>query len=240
MGSSQGHLRYVADMLRNEGPLRFYRGIMAPLMQEPLKRSVKFVSNRTYNDMVIGSGTPTIGAKLLCGFLAGSTEAFCISPFEAVKIRMQAKNRVSLYQSSWHCARTMWAQEGIWGFSRGLEASLLRSGVWNGVYFGSIYELKRRRTFGDSTFWPGFVGGCLGVVFNNPLDVIVARVRWVLVVESLVLFFRSLPIPETFCLPSRTGGRWMWGARFGSRRGPRRSTRAFCQKCCDWGRAEAS
>jgi hypothetical protein len=91
VGSSQGHLRYVADMLRNEGPLRFYRGIAAPLMQEPLKRSVKFVSNRAYNDLVIGSGAPSFGAKLLCGFLAGSTEAFCISPFEAVKIRMQAK-----------------------------------------------------------------------------------------------------------------------------------------------------
>jgi solute carrier family 25 2-oxodicarboxylate transporter 21 len=176
-GSSQGHLRYVADMLRNEGPLRFYRGIAAPLVQEPLKRSVKFVSNKAYNDLVIGSGPPTFAAKLLCGFLAGSTEAFCISPFEAVKIRMQAKNRVSLYHSSWHCARTVWATEGLWGFSRGLEASLLRSGVWNGTYFGSIYELKRRRTFGDSAFWPGFVGGCLGVVFNNPIDVIVARVR---------------------------------------------------------------
>ncbi len=176
-GKPQPMVRYVLDMLRSEGPLRFYRGIMAPLMQEPLKRSVKFVSNRTYNDLLIGSGPPTLVAKVACGFLAGSTEAFCISPFEAVKIRMQAKNRVSLYKSSWHCAASVWKSEGVYGFMRGIEASLMRSGVWNGTYFGCIYELKRRKTFGQSAFWPGFVGGCLGVVFNNPLDVVVARVR---------------------------------------------------------------
>ncbi len=91
-------------MLRAEGPLRFYRGLLAPLMQEPLKRSVKFVSNKAYNDIVIGSSPPNFTKKLLCGFLAGSTEAFSISPFEAVKVRMQAKNRLATYTSSWHCA----------------------------------------------------------------------------------------------------------------------------------------
>lgn len=180
MGASHNYFRIVSDMLRQEGPARFYRGILAPLMQEPLKRSVKFVSNKTYNDLVIGTSAPTFGAKLVCGFLAGSTEALCISPFEAVKIRMQAKNRLNLYTSSWHCASSVWKSEGAYGFMRGLEASLMRSGVWNGIYFGSIYELKKRKTFGSSNFWPGFVGGCIGVVFNNPLDVIVARVRNIL------------------------------------------------------------
>ncbi len=44
------------------------------------------------------------------------------------------------------------------GFYRGIEASLMRSGTWNGIYFGLMYELRKRRTFGDSVFWPGFVG----------------------------------------------------------------------------------
>jgi solute carrier family 25 2-oxodicarboxylate transporter 21 len=146
-------------------------------VQEPLKRSIKFVSNRFYNDTIIGNNPPSFLAKTLCGFLAGSTEAFCISPFEAVKIRMQAKNRLNVYNSSFHCAKTMLSSEGLFGFYRGIETSMIRSGTWNGVYFGTIYELKRRKTFGDSNFWPGFCGGVLGVCFNHPLDTCAARVR---------------------------------------------------------------
>lgn len=92
VGSSHNYVRIVSDMVRTEGLTRFYRGILAPLVQEPLKRSVKFVSNQTYNDLVFGAGQqPHFAGKLVCGFLAGSTEAFCISPFEAVKIRMQVR-----------------------------------------------------------------------------------------------------------------------------------------------------
>lgn len=80
-------------MLKNEGVLRFYRGLLAPLMQEPLKRSVKFVGNKAYNNLIIGDSKPSLAKKSACGFLAGMTEATFISPFEAVKIRMQAKNR---------------------------------------------------------------------------------------------------------------------------------------------------
>merc|ERR1712093_547756 len=103
-------------MYRTEGLARFYRGILAPLMQEPLKRSVKFVGNRFYNERIIGSDAPTLGKKFLCGFLAGSTEAMTVSPFEAVKIRMQAKNRLTTYSNSWDCARKTHKSEGMFGF----------------------------------------------------------------------------------------------------------------------------
>lgn len=87
---------------------------------------------------------------------------------------------------------------------------MLRSGTWNGedgavvfashclpepfagIYFGSIFELRKRKTFGDSVFWPGFVGGCVGVVFNQPLDIAVARGN----VGCLLVVSISL----TFCL----------------------------------------
>ena len=75
VGKAGGYVDYVRTMYRSEGLARFYRGIAAPLLQEPLKRSVKFVANRFYNDSIIGCDSPTLLKKFLCGFLAGSTEA---------------------------------------------------------------------------------------------------------------------------------------------------------------------
>lgn len=58
-------------------------------------------------------------------------------------------NRVSLYSSSLDCASIVWKTEGLFGFMRGLEASFLRSGIWNGIYFGCIYELNKRLEISD-------------------------------------------------------------------------------------------
>lgn len=101
-----------------------------------------------------------------------------VSPFEAVKIRMQAKNRLGTYSNSIDCARKTLASEGVFGFYRGLETSLVRTGAWNGVYFATIFELQKRETFGkDAHFLPGFCGGVLGVCVNHPLDTASTRIR---------------------------------------------------------------
>lgn len=82
-------------------------------------------------------------------------------------------------------------------------AAAQRSGVWNGVYFATMYELRKRRTFGDSVFIPGLIGGCLGTVCNQPWDTVVrrgssaARVLCVTPVPRLCVFVMPHPLTPT-------------------------------------------
>ena len=70
-----------------------YRGITAPAMQEPIKRSAKFTCNQFYNKILIGDNaqqavTPPstmLWKKMACGYLAGASETTFISPFEVTK-----------------------------------------------------------------------------------------------------------------------------------------------------------
>ena len=186
--SSAGLGPSVAGTLRalwtDGGVPRLYRGLLAPAAQEPIKRAAKFTFNKKYNQMIIGDGTPTWAKKTLCGALAGATEAVTIQPFEFVKIRMQAGNRVNAYANTMDAVRKIAKAEGVGAFATGIESALWRSGTWNGTYFGMIFYMDQVLPQAESRpgrlgrkFVTGVVGGICGMVLNNPLDVVVSRVR---------------------------------------------------------------
>jgi len=168
---------------------RLYRGILAPAIQEPIKRSCKFTGNALYSKLLPGDN---FQSRFASGCLAGMTECVCIAPFEVVKVRMQAKNRINAYTSVLHCGRSILKTEGILGFAQGIETALWRSGSWSGMYFGTIWYMKKgplkieNEAFADRSkiimrnFACGFVGGILGTIVNNPFDVVVSRMRNVL------------------------------------------------------------
>ena len=191
LASNQGKSASVLGSLRaivqEGGVSRLYRGIAAPAIQEPIKRSVKFTSNSYYSSLF---PTENLQTRLFCGALAGGTEAVFIAPFEVVKVRMQAANRLLNYNSSWHCFRSIIQTEGILSFASGVEAAIWRSGVWNGNYFGIVWYTKKNvLPLDDSAgkiktmarnFVCGFIGGTWATVMNNPFDVAVSRIRNVL------------------------------------------------------------
>lgn len=177
----------LRDLFKEGGVLRLYRGIAAPVVVEPIKRATKFATNEEYRKLVIGNGPSTFGKSIVCGFLAGSTEGFVIAPFELVKVRMQAKNRIGLYSNSWNCASTVFKQENVLGFYRGASSAIQRNGVWNGIYFGIVNQLKtvfpQNRSKWENMFWSfvsGLIGGTIGTIANTPWDVVASRVRNVL------------------------------------------------------------
>eukprot|EP01125_Pyxidicula_operculata_P008334 TRINITY_DN2807_c0_g1_i1.p1 TRINITY_DN2807_c0_g1~~TRINITY_DN2807_c0_g1_i1.p1 ORF type:complete len:219 (+),score=32.69 TRINITY_DN2807_c0_g1_i1:439-1095(+) len=156
-------------------------------MVEPIKRSTKFAANEQYRKLIIGDGPNTKTKSIICGVLAGITEATIISPFELVKIRLQAKNRVGYYKNSWDCASKILRDEGLAGFTRGLSSAVQRNAIWNGSYFGTINTLKmslpKPQTQSQTTllnFVAGTLGGILACAFNTPWDVVCSRVRNVL------------------------------------------------------------
>jgi len=176
-----------SSLIKEGGVLRLYRGILPPLVVEPIKRSTKFAANEQYRKLIIGNSPNTRTKSVLCGVLAGITEAIVIAPFELVKVRLQAKNRVGLYANTWDCVRQIIKNEGPIGFLRGISSAIQRNGIWNGAYFGTINSLKmalpKPKTDTQTTlvnFLAGALGGTLASALNTPWDVVCSRARNIL------------------------------------------------------------
>eukprot|EP01138_Halocafeteria_seosinensis_P013699 gb/GECG01013990.1/.p1 GENE.gb/GECG01013990.1/~~gb/GECG01013990.1/.p1 ORF type:complete len:329 (+),score=19.06 gb/GECG01013990.1/:1-987(+) len=178
----------LTNIVKEEGIFALYRGLASPLMIEPMKRSVKFAANSKFKELFMGSHHEENTIRhFSAGACAGMTEILVISPFEVVKVRLQAKERKSVYKNSFDAFGKMLKAEGPLVFYTGFEAALIRQAMWNGPYFASIYKLKQILPHPNSKpeellykFLSGVAGGVIGTTCNTPLDVVTSRMRNVL------------------------------------------------------------
>ncbi|GAA5923386.1 hypothetical protein JCM3775_007523 [Rhodotorula graminis] len=183
------HYNGMVDCFRKiiakEGAGRLYRGLVPPLMLEAPKRAVKFAANdfwgKTFKT-TFGVDKMTQGLSILTGCSAGATESIVVVPFELVKIRLQDKN--STYKGPMDVVGQIIKKEGLLGMYAGLEPTFWRHVMWNGGYFGCIFQVrslmpkaqtKSAQLFND--FVSGAVGGFVGTAFNTPFDVVKSRVQ---------------------------------------------------------------
>lgn len=117
----------------------------------------------------------TQSVAILTGCAAGATESFVVTPFELVKIRMQDK--MSTYKGPMDVVRQTIAKEGPLALYSGMEATFWRHVMWNGGYFGSIFQIrallpKATSKSGELTnnFISGSIGGAIGTVLNTPCE----------------------------------------------------------------------
>jgi len=173
-------------IIKEEGFSKLYRGIASPIFAEAPKRAVKFATNEQYKSFFsyLTGGKLQVYHHVLSGSLAGMTEAFVNCPFEVVKVRMQAKDNLGLYKSTWDAAVATVRNEGALSLYKGLEPLLWRNGVWNGAYFGSIGFIKENVPKPDSSsgdtirnFSAGVIGGTFATTLNTPFDVVKSRMQ---------------------------------------------------------------
>jgi len=186
VGKGTGTFTLLGDLIKKEG-FGIYRGIIAPLLMETPKRAVKFSANGTFQPMLVDRKTGKLeqGGAIMAGMGAGCTEAFVVVPFELVKIRMQARDNVGMYNSSADAVMKIARNEGPLTFYKGLESTLWRNAVWNGAYFGIIHWLKGSFPVKDEksgtaqlrNFGVGVVGGIVATTFNTPFDVVKSRIQ---------------------------------------------------------------
>jgi len=173
------------QIIAQEGFGRLYRGLVPPLMLEAPKRAVKFSANgfwgTTYKDL-FNVPQMTQSISILTGCSAGATEAVVVVPFELVKIRLQDK--ASTYKGPIDVVKRIVAADGILGMYAGLESTMWRHIMWNGGYFGCIFQVKAllpksTTSSGEllNNFVSGSIGGFVGTVLNTPFDVIKSRVQ---------------------------------------------------------------
>ena len=132
------------------GLFSLYRGVLAAAVRP--QSVAMYVGNEASQKLVVGvSGAAlTTFTATLAGSLTGYVEAACVTPFEVVKVRMQALEHQSKYTSSLHCARTIVAEEGPVALYNGFWATCWRNCVFNGSFFGAIFWLRKQKIVRDS------------------------------------------------------------------------------------------
>jgi solute carrier family 25 2-oxodicarboxylate transporter 21 len=204
------------------GFLRIYRGVLSPLLGMIPKSAVWLATNERVKYWMIGKdGKETSGIRLMAGFFSGWPEAVVITPFDTIKVKLQSRRFSSQYQNSWDCMRGVVSQEGIFGLWRGLETTLWRNGIWNGIYFfiiGGIRDWYNQKYGKEESraalmirnFCFGCTAGLVATSINTPLDLAKSRIqlgvhdqkyRWsfqtIVVVareEGIMKLWRGLPL----------------------------------------------
>ncbi|MCO5589534.1 hypothetical protein L7F22_043502 [Adiantum nelumboides] len=156
-------------------------------MLEAPKRAVKFAANdfwgKTYRG-IAGTDKMTQGLSILTGCSAGGVEAFVTVPFELVKIKLQDKAQAHLYKGPIDVVKQIVARDGILGMYSGLESTFWRHVLWNGGYFGCIFQVRSLLPKPEgkgqelrNNFISGAIGGFVGTALNTPADVFKSRVQ---------------------------------------------------------------
>lgn len=221
VGSSNSSQHYASlsdcfrKMYRTEGPMSFYKGILPPILAETPKRATKFVCFEQYKQALTGGdssrATPVVYA--LAGLGSGLTEGLVITPFEVVKISLQAqRSRHKDRTTTFRMAGTIVQENGFRGMYKGLTATLGRHGVWNCVYFFlyntasphlPAYDEQWKRTV--SRLAVGLCAGAAASVANIPWDVAKSRIQGPQPEVGVVKYSSTL---QTMRLVVREEGFW--------------------------------
>ena len=116
-GGGEGMAAILRGIVREQGVAGLYRGIASPIFAEAPKRAWKFTANGVLRDQ----GAHPVAA----GAAAGFTEALVNTPFETVKVQMQAKENLGRFKGTADCAAQLLRGEGPLGFYKGFQAQAM-------------------------------------------------------------------------------------------------------------------
>lgn len=166
-------LKTLAELYREGGVLRYYRGVLPELAGMVPKNAAMYASYDAVNRSLPSSSL----SPAIAGACSGPCEAIVVQPFQVVKVRMQSRHFLGRYSSSLDCVTKMVSEEGVRSLSRGFGATCWRNVVWNSIYFGSMSEarsaVESRGVVVDAAL--GFLCGFFATIFNAPFDVAKSR-----------------------------------------------------------------
>jgi hypothetical protein len=203
--ASQRLLPLARAMLRDEGVLCFYRGVVPPLAIAAVKRSAQLA----LFERLLGSGSPAASSPLhsssaapsrslqdflgvpnwanpfFSGALAGATGTLLGCPMNVVKVQTQNSSR-DVYRNAWSCTLEIYRRDGPLGFYRGWRQQMLKDCLFAGTYLGlyaTIKEQLNARRGGQTrpSPWEAFLAGSCASVFTwivlFPLDTLKTRAQ---------------------------------------------------------------
>lgn len=136
-------MQCVTQVLKNEGPLAFYKGTLTPLIGIGACVSIQFgaleAAKRAFKSYRGGKDgganhvltTPELFA---CGAIAGVANTVVAGPVEHIRIRLQTQPDVKprLYNGPLDCIKKIYQANGIRGIFKGQVSTILRDGIGYG------------------------------------------------------------------------------------------------------------
>jgi len=203
----------IRSLLQEGGFFRLYRGILPELAGMIPKSSLMYGSQELFKREITrkNGGKATTLVAFGSGFLSGYPETISVTPFQVVKVRLQAKEHLGRYKNSFDCLFKVLREEGLKAFTIGFGPTCWRNCVWNSVYFGFMHWLKGVLPTPPSkvldvaqTLLSGAIGGILATGFNAPFDVVKSRfqsqlpstltgkpVKYRYTIQSLITIYRE-------------------------------------------------
>ncbi|KAJ3865566.1 mitochondrial carrier domain-containing protein [Lentinula novae-zelandiae] len=155
-GMYSGMMHCAGGILKNEGPLAFYKGTLTPLLGIGVCVSIQFgvieYMKRLFTHRNIASGIGgTTGKDLNAGQLvasgvaAGLANGFVSGPVEHIRIRLQTQPSINPpYNGPFDAMRKIYTAHGIGGIFKGQGVTFLREATGYGVYFLAYEKLVQR------------------------------------------------------------------------------------------------
>jgi len=143
-GTYRGMLDCAGGILKNEGPLAFYKGTLSPLLGIGLCVSIQFgvleYTKRffTSRNARAGQDAALLGCSqlLVAGSLAGLGNGFVSGPVEHIRIRMQIQSNTNpVYRGPFDAVKKIASKYGIRGIYKGQGVTFLREAIGYGAYF---------------------------------------------------------------------------------------------------------
>ncbi|KAF9452785.1 mitochondrial carrier [Macrolepiota fuliginosa MF-IS2] len=155
-GTYSGMLHCAGGILKNEGPLAFYKGTLTPLMGIGLCVSIQFgaleYTKRFFAAQNAARGVGGEGGKTLtgsqlftAGVAAGLANGFVSGPVEHIRIRLQTQSNTNpTWTGPWDAIKKIYTAHGVKALYKGQAVTFLREATGYGVYFLAYEKLVQR------------------------------------------------------------------------------------------------
>ncbi|KAL1992458.1 hypothetical protein VTN49DRAFT_4490 [Thermomyces lanuginosus] len=176
-------------VVRNEGVLGLYSGVLPQLIGVAPEKAIKL----TVNDLVRGlaadreTGKVKLPWEIVAGGCAGGCQVIFTNPLEIVKIRLQVQGEIAKSVEGAPKRSAMWIVRnlGLVGLYKGASACLLRDVPFSAIYF-PVYSHLKTDFFGESPtkqlgivqlLLSGAIAGMPAAYLTTPCDVIKTRLQ---------------------------------------------------------------
>lgn len=143
-------IEVIRSLLRNEGPLAFYKGTLLPLIGIGACVSIQFSVNESMKRFFtyVNDGPNRMNSLqfLVAGGAGGFANGFLASPIEHVRIRLQIQTGAQtggspMYRGPLDVLKHIYSVGGTSAIFRGLVPTLMRESLGIGVYFMTFEAL---------------------------------------------------------------------------------------------------
>ncbi|KRT85358.1 mitochondrial carrier protein [Oryctes borbonicus] len=178
----KGYIDCFLKVLRNEGFLGLYRGLLPQVIGVAPEKAIKLSVNDFVRDKFYDyKGNIKYRYELLAGGCAGCCQVIVTNPLEIIKIRLQTAGEAAGGRKV--RARKLIRDLGIVGLYKGVRACFVRDITFASIYFSSYANLKKwfaNKDGYNNPFSLLAAGTCAGVpaaALATPFDVVKTRIQ---------------------------------------------------------------